>query len=567
MPCPLLKYTLLILLTVLVLPGIVHAQKMIACTGGGGFVSLDVFGNNCQYNYMDVATPTDSLPVGPFSIALYKDTIYFDTPFGDIYRFVLGSITPAVFLTHSSAFNTLTVDKNGVLYYLSNNNTLTTYDPHTNISHSLGIVKFSPGGDLVFYNDKLILAAWEGLVEININKPEESRLYMPTPGYGFYSLINVAVACNQNIVYGIAPTFTQDSSDLIEIDMVNKKILGKRCTLPISIYDAGSITETGGYEGVTINNIKRLSCNGITDSTGIQVEATTASTDSLLYILNSSDSNYTGKFYNLASGAYYFTVKTTSGCTGDTTVHINASAKIKVQLQVQNDNCDANKGIIQIKNENPSSLLSVSLNNSSFSSALYYSHLDTGNYFISIKDTTYCELDTTAVIHYGHFTPANFLGKDTAMCMQQTLLLKAPAYTNAAYLWQDGSTAPEYTISKEGMYSLSLQTVCGSGTDSIQIQYQHCNCDFYIPTAFTPNGDGLNDLFNIRNHCLFTNFKIQVFNRLGQPVYQSGNADNGWDGTLHHLPQPAGTYIWKLAYFDISNKKTVTDVGTVVLIR
>ncbi|MCX6267999.1 MAG: gliding motility-associated C-terminal domain-containing protein [Bacteroidetes bacterium] len=90
----------------------------------------------------------------------------------------------------------------------------------------------------------------------------------------------------------------------------------------------------------------------------------------------------------------------------------------------------------------------------------------------------------------------------------------------------------------------------------------------YIPNAFTPNGDGLNDYFLIlglppEN---ITLYNIQIFNRWGQMVFSSDNILLSWDGTLKGEICPEGDYVWVIFYED--NKKTKTsNKGTVTLLR
>lgn len=69
--------------------------------------------------------------------------------------------------------------------------------------------------------------------------------------------------------------------------------------------------------------------------------------------------------------------------------------------------------------------------------------------------------------------------------------------------------------------------------------------DIYIPTAFTPNGDGLNDVWRIRGPQL-KELKLQVFNRWGQVVFQTTEAGKGWDGSFQGKPQQTGSYIYLL---------------------
>jgi gliding motility-associated-like protein len=90
-------------------------------------------------------------------------------------------------------------------------------------------------------------------------------------------------------------------------------------------------------------------------------------------------------------------------------------------------------------------------------------------------------------------------------------------------------------------------------------------CDVELPSAFSPNGDGRNDLFRpitIGHHKL----KIfRVVNRYGQTVYESNVESNGWDGRFGGVPQDMGTYFYYLNYD--CNGKTIEKKGDVTLIR
>lgn len=69
---------------------------------------------------------------------------------------------------------------------------------------------------------------------------------------------------------------------------------------------------------------------------------------------------------------------------------------------------------------------------------------------------------------------------------------------------------------------------------------------FYIPNTFTPNGDGMNDTFGIAGEGVLE-FKMQIFNRWGQLIYESVNANDRWDGTFQGVKVPMGTYIYKVS--------------------
>ena len=92
-------------------------------------------------------------------------------------------------------------------------------------------------------------------------------------------------------------------------------------------------------------------------------------------------------------------------------------------------------------------------------------------------------------------------------------------------------------------------------------------CLITVPTAFTPNGDGLNDYLYPLNAYKAKNLSFKVYNRYGQPVFETTDWTVKWDGTVNGSKQDPGTYMWMLQYIDINTGKQVAQKGSVVLIR
>jgi gliding motility-associated-like protein len=92
-------------------------------------------------------------------------------------------------------------------------------------------------------------------------------------------------------------------------------------------------------------------------------------------------------------------------------------------------------------------------------------------------------------------------------------------------------------------------------------------CVIYVPTAFTPNNDGLNDYFAPLYAVKAKEFEFYVYNRYGQIVFQSNNWLNTWDGRLRGQPAPPDTYVWMLRYVHRDTNKREMQKGTVVLMR
>ena len=91
-----------------------------------------------------------------------------------------------------------------------------------------------------------------------------------------------------------------------------------------------------------------------------------------------------------------------------------------------------------------------------------------------------------------------------------------------------------------------------------------------IPNAFTPNGDGLNDEFNIVSNYMLNYFRMQIFNRWGQLVFETTDQLLGWDGTYKGNKLTTDSFIWKISYEysnDGSNFQNISKTGTVMLIE
>ena len=93
------------------------------------------------------------------------------------------------------------------------------------------------------------------------------------------------------------------------------------------------------------------------------------------------------------------------------------------------------------------------------------------------------------------------------------------------------------------------------------------NCYIAVPSAFTPNGDGLNDYLYPLNAYKADNLEFRVFNRWGQLVFETKDWTKKWDGKITGNPQAPGTYVWMLRYINRDTGKLFSEKGTTVLIR
>jgi gliding motility-associated-like protein len=93
------------------------------------------------------------------------------------------------------------------------------------------------------------------------------------------------------------------------------------------------------------------------------------------------------------------------------------------------------------------------------------------------------------------------------------------------------------------------------------------NCFIAVPSAFTPNNDGLNDYLYPLNAYKTRDLKFSVFNRYGQRVFYTTDWTRKWDGSYKGQPADPATYVWMLSYIDTDTGRRIEQKGTSVLIR
>lgn len=160
------------------------------------------------------------------------------------------------------------------------------------------------------------------------------------------------------------------------------------------------------------------------------------------------------------------------------------------------------------------------------------------------------------------------LGSFPVQCKGTELVLD-PRLTGSdiSYTWQDNSHDARFSVTGPGRYWLQVTEGACTYSDTVNIAYENCDCPVQIPNAFSPNNDGLNDVFRPGFACGdLTGYALDIFNRWGARVFQSLQYAKGWDGTYQDKPADSGTYFFQLRY---TNKKGKQEYhkGTCLLMR
>jgi gliding motility-associated-like protein len=172
--------------------------------------------------------------------------------------------------------------------------------------------------------------------------------------------------------------------------------------------------------------------------------------------------------------------------------------------------------------------------------------------------------------------PVVFAGDDTAVLAGQPVPLNGVDVNNVgfmSYQWSPPTGLSDPSIQDplaqivgNVTYTVTATTVEGcEGKGSIVIVVVP-GSDIVVPNAFTPNGDGHNDVLRVDALGIRDFQYFKVFNRWGQEVFSSANTGVGWDGTVGGQLAPVGTYVWVASGLDFHGR-AVQRRGTVILIR
>lgn len=162
--------------------------------------------------------------------------------------------------------------------------------------------------------------------------------------------------------------------------------------------------------------------------------------------------------------------------------------------------------------------------------------------------------------------------RDTSVVLTQPLQLTGTG--GEQYQWfpplylDNASSASPVSLPQDNIqYVLTISNSVGcKSTDTIDVHLFKMAPDIYVPTAFSPNGDGLNDVLKPLALGMKSIQYFSIYNRWGQLLFTTTEFGAGWDGKFGGREQATGTYVWRAAGTDYLNKPHEKK-GTVVLIR
>jgi gliding motility-associated-like protein len=281
-----------------------------------------------------------------------------------------------------------------------------------------------------------------------------------------------------------------------------------------------------------------------------------ATTPGVTYLWQDNSTNAT---YNASqTGTYFVTV--TNQC-GSFTDSINIDFNALFDIDLGNDTllCEGQSMILTANIPNATTTWQDNTVGAN------YLVTDPGTYSATVNLGACIAQDTIVVSMVP--PPIVDLGNDIMICEGDQIVLTPLDIQPGSYMWNTGSSEPMLAVTEFDTYTLSLTNSCGTDMDTIVVGDMGCNCVFYIPNTFTPDGDEFNQQFKVEYECTFYEYEFYVFNRWGERIFQSYDPDGIWDGTYNGKMVQSGTYTYVLRYKkDYQAAETTEQTGHITVI-
>ncbi len=199
-----------------------------------------------------------------------------------------------------------------------------------------------------------------------------------------------------------------------------------------------------------------------------------------------------------------------------------------------------------------------------------YTYDSVGVYTITLEVTNTCNIDVATQSFEVFEVPIFELGADTSICFDRSVTLVAfPGATSTT--WSTGQSSDSIEVSGAPIeVRASVNNNGCTFDDAIFIDELQEGCIIVpVPSAFTPNGDGFNDLWRLVNPQRLISIEVWIFNRWGQQVFYDNSLDFAWDGSLKGEKAEMGVYSYILKGFGESSRgrEPVLYKGNLTLIR
>lgn len=169
------------------------------------------------------------------------------------------------------------------------------------------------------------------------------------------------------------------------------------------------------------------------------------------------------------------------------------------------------------------------------------------------------------------------LEASTIICEKQatevnlTTIFEQTFIQSATFQWDDGKIGKSRILTTARPYFIEANLACGVVQIILNVETKSCESVFYMPTAFSPNGDRKNDFFapQFAPDIEINSYELRLYDRWGGEVFVSNELENCWNGEMQNKEVPTGIYLWFLTceLKNLGILETYVETGEVLLIR
>ncbi len=332
-------------------------------------------------------------------------------------------------------------------------------------------------------------------------------------------------------------------------------------------------------DAVIIDEIQKANASCGLNNGSITVFATKGNSG-LTYSINGGMPQSSHTFSDLAPGDYTITILNEKGCSASSSViNIPVSFPLSIENVSKEDPiCGEANGQIVVTAAGGNGNLQYSLNNGSYQDEPVFTNLSGGNYTVAVLDETECaaisqeiNLSETRALQID-----TILVEDTVCQVEKSSIEIEVSGGDGNLLYSLGGnnfqSSPVFSDLSDGTYTITIRDKnrCELQSEPVSVN-KSCPIDVYVPTAFTPNNDGLNDYFQIFSVQTIKINNFSVYNRWGNLVYTGSGfyadeTERFWDGWYQGNEANSGVYNYQ---FEVENEEQQKKIykGIITLIR
>ncbi len=377
---------------------------------------------------------------------------------------------------------------------------------------------------------------------------------------------------NGGVVYSFNGGAFQNGNNYIGLDagiytITIKDTKGCTLSLPVTV-------EPSAVPIIDNMNVQDIRCFGEQNGS---IQATVTPANNYTYTLfPAGTSNTSGLFTGLLQNVYTLIVHDDKGCADTSIASVHEPDLLTIStVEITNVHCNKNNGRVLVKSNSTDSLTFLLRPRIQINHYGIFDGLTAGTYTVSIRNANDCQLDTIVTVGAD---PMNFFlttSHHDLACTGWGYEGSAEVFTQGGvspftYMW---NTSPVQTRSKitdlyYGWYIVTVTDATGCTLkDTVQILPGNCCEEIFIPSAFTPNGDGVNDEWKLISSTGMAIKEFAVYNRWGQRVWNTSDQRNSWKGLYQNRDAEAETYYYILRYTCLTDQKDYSRRGDVMLIR